>query len=172
MLRKNAGPLTRHDVFATYMLYATGLSLLPSPLRHGIHRHLRVSQWLVNARLSAIWRLREQSRGRRAWRRESMAFVSRKRVGCNGRKAVDQELCETGGGGGGNERGAEEEQAGRVVSRGGRGGGKESEAHLQRRLVRAGWSRGGGRGGGEQRRETRPSATPSASEIGLLRLLP
>ena len=65
-----------------------------------------------------------------------MAFVSRKRVGCNGRKAVDQELCETGGGGGGDERGAEEEQAGRVVSRGGRGGGEESEAHLQRRLVR------------------------------------
>ena len=44
-----------------------------------------------------------------------MAFVSRKRVGCNGRKAVDQELCETGGGGGGDERGAEEEQAGRVA---------------------------------------------------------
>ena len=66
-----------------------------------------------------------------------MAFVSRKRVGCNGRKAVDQELCETGGGsGGGDERGAEEEQAGRVVSRGGRGGGEESEARLQRRLVR------------------------------------
>ena len=66
-----------------------------------------------------------------------MAFVSRKRVGCNERKAVDQELCETGGGsGGGDERGAEEEQAGRVVSRGGRGGGEESEARLQRRLVR------------------------------------
>ena len=71
-----------------------------------------------------------------------MAFVSRKRVGCNGRKAVDQELCETGGGGG-DERGAEEEQAGRVVSRGGRGGGEESEAHLQRRLVRGRAGAGG-----------------------------
>ena len=61
----------------------------------------------------------------------------REQEACNGRKAVDQELCETGGGsGGGDERGAEEEQAGRVVSRGGRGGGEESEARLQRRLVR------------------------------------
>ena len=73
-----------------------------------------------------------------------MAFVSRKRVGCNERKAADQELCETGGGGGGgDERGAEEEQAGRVVSRGGRGGGEESEARLQRRLVRT-WQAGAG----------------------------
>ena len=101
-----------------------------------------------------------------------MAFVSRKRVGCNGRKAVDQELCETGGGGGGDERGAEEEQAGRVVSRGGRGGGEESEAHLQRRLVRGRLEQEEAEEGDEQRRETRPSATPSASEIGLLRLLP
>ena len=101
-----------------------------------------------------------------------MAFVSRKRVGCNGRKAVDQELCETGGGGGGDERGAEEEQAGRVAfaRRAWRRRGERSAPAAAIGSWQAG--AGGGRGGRRAEEETRPSARPSASEIGLLRLLP
>ena len=66
-----------------------------------------------------------------------MAFVSRKRVGSMGGRrwirsfarlpavAVVAAMREE-----------QRRQAGRVVSRGGRGGGEESEARLQRRLVR------------------------------------
>ena len=89
---------------------------------------------------------------------------------CNERKAVDQELCETGGGGGGgDERGAEEEQAGRVVSRGGRGGGEESEARLQRRLVRGRLEQGRRRRRRRAEEGDAASARPSARRSGLQR---
>ena len=65
-----------------------------------------------------------------------MAFVSRKRVGCNGRKAVDQELARPAAAAAAMRE--EQRRSKRVGSRsrGGRGGGEESKARLQRRWVR------------------------------------
>ena len=78
-----------------------------------------------------------------------MAFVSRKRVGCNGRKAVDQELARPAAAAAAMRE--EQRRSKRVGSRsrGGRGGGEEKQAHLQRRLVRGRLEQGR-----RQRRET------------------
>ena len=101
-----------------------------------------------------------------------MAFVSRKRVGCNGRKAVDQELCETGGGGGGDERGAEEEQAGRVAFAR-RAWRRRGEPSAPAAAIGS-WQAGAGGGRGGRRAEEGDAAFCDAfcEEIGLLRLLP
>ena len=65
-----------------------------------------------------------------------MAFVSRKRVGSMGGRRWIRSFARPAVAVVAAMREEQRRQAGRVVSRGGRGGGEESEVRLQRRLVR------------------------------------